>query len=522
MRRLLLAAFFLLASGGAFATIPYFTGPLDPSALLFYFNSLIQQINGAMFGTTGTTCPVGVTTCVTPTGVAATDTLNLQNAVNTDFAIVMLVPGTFKLNALIGGSHRNVQVVGWANTYPAGLGGSTPPYPAAVTVDCSAVAHSGRAGCFNVTNQSWHFSGFRIYGNAGLGLNCISMGDSGLVVDGNMQLENCYTGIYIDAAVGTTSGFALNEFIHDISIPYAFQFAIYCNCTDYMFGPDIGTEVAGANYTGGGPVGGDGAVGIASGAIHGRIQGNFFSDGSGAACLYVQGAETAFNNNECANSVGVAAFGGAASLQVNDNTFFNSTPHTFQAIQFAGTNLQVQMNNNFFYYGYSACFFVAGGSTLGGYLEFFNNQCIVFSGFNDLLYNDTTTETAIDPFAFPKQRDGSGAAGAYGYWATLTNTSGTLSAPDWAQGLNVIIPLVHGVTNSLPNPRYTFQGQTGLFGVKQSATGTDTVGTYGTEYIGTFASPSTGAGITDVYTWTTSTNGNILIGAKVGSIPNGS
>jgi hypothetical protein len=465
----------------------------------------VTAVGGVLSAAGGSSCPTGMT-CVVATGVAATDTAAIQAAVNTDYAIVLLEPGYFRTNAIVTVTHRNVTIMGWTGVFSAGLGGSTPPYPANTTVDCTAISFVATKGCFTVTNQNAHFSGFHILANSNLGLNCISEGDAGLLVDGNMSLDNCFIGVYIDTGVGTTTGFALNPLIRNSMIDYSYQVAIWCNssCTDGMFGPDLIIETAGNNY----PSVPKGAIYLGPNSIHNQTFGNFIDSSFGAPCFYIDATaeHSMINGNTCTASIGIWAFGsggGINSISVIGNFFQTATATPI--FDFAGPIGNFVFDDNTVDYGISGstCYHAFSGTTIYG--VFSGNYC----GGGLPLYADTTTQGILSPWVDVWAKYISG-------YQPLTLTGSAIAAPNWQIGYSYYVALVHGTCApcTLTNPTLYIDGKQGTLAFVQSATGGDTI-TCGTQYKGTCPnlSAATANQVTIVPWYTASTD--VVLGAAI-------
>lgn len=101
---------------------------------------------------------------------------------------------------------------------------------------------------------------------------------------------------------------------------------------------------------------------------------------------------------------------------------------------------------------------------------------------------------------------------------TLTSSGGTFT-PVFATGNHIVVPLVHGAANNIANPATLLAGQSGTIEIIQSATGGDTVGSWGTKYRisgGTSAiTLSSGTNAVDIFSYKTDGSFIELVGPSL-------
>lgn len=305
-----------------------------------------------------------IVTCITPNANPTTNANNIQNAVNIFHKPVLFLPGDAQINRTINVTQEGTTLMAMINNGLAGISGSVPPYPFISRVSAASTFPAGQP-LFKVTNQNVHFSGFKIKGydreNPGSHVDCIDVGDSGLVIDGNMSLEDCWDGVHIDLSVGSTTGQALNTHLNHMYITYPGNNGVFCDasCTDFFFGPNIAIEVAG-NF----------GIELGSNATQGSIKGNDIEDG--ATCI---GLATTVGSqgpgfidiegNRCVR-MQMLFSDGAFNIILLGNSYSGVEGFVEPALQFRGQNFGWLIANNYCKYQYTACYQVdAGGSWSG-------------------------------------------------------------------------------------------------------------------------------------------------------------
>jgi len=415
---------------------------------------------------------------IVPTGVPATDTINLITAVASCASpkTVFLGEGTFKIVLTINmpaGCTVSGPVTGSPTASSAGTQNTV--------VDCSGLANT--VPCFGL-NTSAVITGFTIIGNGSTPLSNTNCADeessTGGVVITHMIFRNCGAGINY----GNPSGCcAQNMRVVDVTfLNNGYGMYTHDNATDAYFSDLTVISPTTAGIYGGGFSNAWNRITV-TGVPHGAI-GLDMSGGSGGPVT-----DVSVDGGTCIK-IGAYDFGGIRCAGDGGTNEY--------CVDFPGSTNLVQMVGIVCSGGYNGSGSGIIAETGSGGCSSNCNLDITWNG-TDPLYNNTQAEADMDYVRYTHP---------VGY-APITLTGSAFAVPDFQNGYNKTFALTSACPCTLPFPTILADGTGGYFAFTQDSTGGRTV-TWGTFYQNT-AQPLSTANKTTWFPWVVRTDLNAIV-----------